>query len=257
MMQPVMVFTYFIFGSLHTLLLNEKLPLLFIFLCLEMFLNWYCVYRISWKSTPIQLNSNWQPASVQSVRRDTTYKCWYCTKCRLYMCKPVQHCLYCQKCYHFRDNHCFMLGLCILRQNMGNLILFCFYASLVSLYSAYVIGYWLYEYIDNIRNNSPDHNLFENFCFPVAVKLLSKNLLCTLSFVALIAHVYVTFFCMYFATRKLFNCLNGKQRYAHLTGKQNLKDIFGSCGLVNIIIPCNSLLAKRNINDCRYQMKEV
>jgi hypothetical protein len=67
----------------------------------------------------------------------------------------------------------------------------------------------------------------------------------------------VLFFCTGFAFWKLYACLNGKQHYADLTGKQNLEDIFGSYSLMNILFPYNGLIGKRNVNDYRYQLKEV
>jgi len=241
--------------------LNLKISPIFIFLCVEMFLNWYCVYRISCKSSPIvgREKEKLKTIVIKPKGDSTTYKYWYCGKCQEYVCKPVKHCFYCEKCYHFKDNHCFLLGVCLLRQNMGNLILLCFYASLASVYSMYIIGWHIYQHLDQIMNNNTDHfNLFENFCFPIAfIRLLSNNVMCIFLFLIFSIQVTVLFFCTGFAFWKLYACLNGKQHYADLTGKQNLEDIFGSYSLMNILFPYNGLIGKRNVNDYRYQLKEV
>ncbi|XP_011705802.1 PREDICTED: palmitoyltransferase ZDHHC22-like [Wasmannia auropunctata] len=190
---------------------------------------------------------------------NTAYKFWHCERCRSYMCKPTQHCAYCRKCFHFMDHHCFFLGACVLRQNMGNFILFCFYTSLTCLYSLCVLGPYMYENINHIVRSDADYfNIFLNFCFPIALARLlhsrdSSSILLVTVFDTLMSILCI---CLVLGIWKLHSCLTGKQRYVNMTGRQNLREIFGSYGLSNIIFPYNGLIGTRDING-KYELKEV
>ncbi|EZA47666.1 Palmitoyltransferase ZDHHC7 [Ooceraea biroi] len=259
---PRAILLYAVIIIALTIYLNGKVSPVFVFLCVEMSLNWYCVYRISHKSSPLRGNSKkWDLKSIviKPMGDSTAYKYWYCKKCQLYMRKPTQHCVFCKKCYHFREQHCFLLGACVLRQNMGNFILLCFYASLASVYTMLVMGWCVVESLDQMIKNADNINLFENFCFPITlIKLLSKNLSCIFIFILFNLQIVMQSLSMGYGFWKLYTCLTGKQCYGHLTGKQDLKDIFGSYSLMNVLFPYNGLVGKRSVNDGRqHQLKEV
>lgn len=251
-----------------TIYINPKMSPVFIFLCMQVYLNWYSVYSISYKSNPMKVrelhnymtNVTLQHTFEFSIQpAHASYKFWHCEKCQSYMCKPTQHCVFCRKCFHFKDHHCFFLGACILRQNMGNFILFCFYTSLTCLYSLCVIGPYMYENIHHIvKSDAHYFNLFLNFCFPIVLaKLLhsidGSSILLVTVFDMLILILCI---CLVYGIWKLHSCLTGKQRYANIIGKQNLKEIFGSYGLFNIIFPYNGLIGTKDING-KYELKEV
>lgn len=257
-----------------TIYINQKVSPVFIFLCTQVYLNWYSVYSISCKSNPMkvkEIQSNLcsvitqqqrkfeQLDNVQRSTHNTAYKFWHCERCQSYMCKPTQHCGFCRKCFHFRDHHCFFLGACVLRQNMGNFILFCFYTSLTCLYSLCVLGPYMYENINHIVKSDADYfNIFMNFCFPIALARLlhsrdSSSILLVTIFDTLMSILCI---CLVLGIWKLHSCLTGKQHYINVTGRQNLREIFGSYGLSNIIFPYNGLIGMRDING-KYELKEV
>lgn len=269
---PVVTLVCTILVIVITIYINQKISPVFVFLCTQVYLNWYSVYSISYKSNPMrvkevqsdlysvmiqhkfeQLNNTQPPA------HNTTYRFWHCERCQSYMCKPTQHCVFCRKCFHFKDHHCFFLGACILRQNMGNFILFCFYTSLTCLYSLCILAPYMYENINHIVKNDADYfNIFLNFCFPIALARLlhsrdGSSILLVTIFDALMSILCI---CLVLGIWKLHSCLTGKQRYANLTGKQSLREIFGSYGLSNVIFPYNGLIGTRDING-KYELKEV
>ncbi|XP_011862647.1 PREDICTED: palmitoyltransferase ZDHHC22-like [Vollenhovia emeryi] len=259
-----------------TIYISQKVSPVFVFLCAQVYLNWYSVYSISRKSSPMrvrEIQSNLcsvvtqqqqqrkheQHDGAQPPAHNTAYKFWHCERCQSYMCKPTQHCVFCRKCFHFRDHHCFFLGACVLRQNMGNFILFCFYTSLTCLYTLCVLGPYMYENINHIVKSDADYfNIFLNFCFPVALARLlhsrdSSSILLVTMFDTLMSILCI---CLVLGIWKLHSCLTGKQRYVNVTGRQSLREIFGSYGLSNIIFPYNGLIGTRDING-KYELKEV
>lgn len=275
---PLVTLVSTVFVIAITIYISQKVSPIFIFLCMQVYLNWYSVYSISYKSNPMkvkEIQSNLcsvitqqqqqqqrkyeQLDSVQRPAHNTAYKFWHCERCQSYMCKPTQHCGLCRKCFHFRDHHCFFLGACVLRQNMGNFILFCFYTSLTCLYSLCVLGPYMYENINHIVKSDADYfNIFLNFCFPIALARLlhsrdSSSIILVMIFDTLMSILCI---CLVFGIWKLHSCLTGKQRYVNVTGRQNLREIFGSYGLSNIIFPYNGLIGTRDING-KYELKEV
>lgn len=270
---PLVTLMSTVFVIAITIYISEKISPVFVFLCMQVYLNWYSVYSISCKSNPMkvkevqsslcsvvtQQRKYEQPDNMQPPTHNTAYKFWHCERCQSYMCKPTQHCVFCRKCFHFRDHHCFFLGACVLRQNMGNFILFCFYTSLTCLYSLCVLGPYMYENINHIVKSDADYlNIFLNFCFPIALARLlhsrdSSSILLVTTFDTLMSILCI---CLVLGIWKLHSCLTGKQRYVNVTGKQNLREIFGSYGLSNIIFPYNGLIGTRDING-KYELKEV
>ncbi|XP_072754022.1 uncharacterized protein [Anoplolepis gracilipes] len=273
---PLMTLICTIFVIVITIYINQKVSPIFVFLCIQVYLNWYSIYSISNKSNPMkvkevqdnlysvitqQRNKLEQPLAnmQQPPAHNTAYRFWHCERCQSYMCKPTVHCTLCRKCFHFKDHHCFFLGACVLRQNMGNFILFCFYTSLTCLYSLCVLGPYMYENINYIVKSDADYfNIFLNFCFPIALARLlhsrdSSSILLVTIFDMLMSILCI---CLVLGIWKLHSCLTGKQRYVNVTGKQNLKEIFGSYGLSNIIFPYNGLIGTRDING-KYELKEV
>ncbi|KYM79041.1 Putative palmitoyltransferase ZDHHC22 [Atta colombica] len=270
---PLVTLMSTVFVIAITIYINEKVSPVFVFLCMQVYLNWYSVYNISCKSNPMkvkEIQNNLcsvitqqrkveQINSTQLPTHNTTYKFWHCEKCQSYMCKPTQHCVFCKKCFHFKDHHCFFLGACILRQNMGNFILFCFYTSLTCLYSLCVLGPYMYENINHIVKSDADYfNIFLNFGFPIALARLLRSRDSSSIFLVTIFDTLMSILCicLVFGIWKLHNCLTGKQRYVNVTRRQNLKEIFGSYGLSNIIFPYNGLVGTRDING-KYELKEV
>ncbi|XP_012229876.2 uncharacterized protein [Linepithema humile] len=270
---PLLTLSCTIFIIAFTSYINQKICPIFFFLCMQVYLNWYSVYSISYRSNPLKIKevqnnlfnvSVQTPKSVNSKNKFfvelgyMTYKFWHCERCQGYMYKPTQHCSLCRKCFHFRDHHCFFLGACVLRQNMGNFILFCFYTSLTCLYSLCVLGPYMYENVSHILSDTDYFNIFLNFCFPInlARLLQSRESLGVLLVTIFDLLMSILCICLVFGTWKLYSCLTGKQRYANVTGKQSLKEIFGSYGLSNIIFPYNGLIGTRDIND-KYELKEV
>lgn len=268
---PLVTLICTLFVVAITIYIDQKISPVFIFLCLQVYLNWYSVYSISCKSDPMKVKeirndlrdvTTWNKVELSATpfaARNTAYKFWHCEHCQSYMCKPTQHCVFCQKCFHFKDHHCFFLGACILRQNMGNFILFCFYTSLTCLYSLCALAPYMYENINHIAKNDLDYfNIFLNFCFPIALARLlhsgdSLSIILVTIFDMLISILCI---CLVYGIWKLRSCLTGKQRYANITGRQNLREIFGSYGLSNIIFPYDGLIVTRDING-KYELKEV
>lgn len=272
---PLVTLISTIFVIVITIYINQKISPIFVFLCIQVYLNWYSIYSISYKSNPMKVKEiqdnlysviaqqrkfeQPQANMQQPPAYNTTYKFWHCERCQSYMCKPTQHCVFCRKCFHFKDHHCFFLGACVLRQNMGNFILFCFYTSLTCLYSLCVLGPYMYENINHIVKSDADYfNIFLNFCFPIALARLlhsrdSSSILLVTIFDMLMSILCI---CLVLGIWKLHSCLTGKQRYVNVTGKQNLKEIFGSYGLSNIIFPYNGLIGTRDIKG-KYELKEV
>ncbi|XP_070161227.1 palmitoyltransferase ZDHHC22-like [Polyergus mexicanus] len=272
---PLVTLISTIFVIVITIYINQKISPIFVFLCIQVYMNWYSIYSISYKSNPMkvkEIQDNLYSVIAQQRKFEqplaniqqppaynTTYRFWHCERCQSYMCKPTQHCTFCQKCFHFKDHHCFFLGACVLRQNMGNFILFCFYTSLTCLYSLCVLGPYMYENINHIVKTDADYfNIFLNFCFPIALARLlhsrdSSSILLVTIFDMLMSILCI---CLVLGIWKLHSCLTGKQCYVNVTGKQNLKEIFGSYGLSNIIFPYNGLIGTRDINS-KYELKEV
>ncbi|XP_029175320.1 palmitoyltransferase ZDHHC22-like [Nylanderia fulva] len=272
---PLVTLICTIFVIVITIYINQKISPIFVFLCIQVYLNWYSIYSISYKSNPMkvkEVQDNLYSVIIQQRKfeqplpnvqqppaHNTAYRFWHCERCQSYMCKPTQHCTFCHKCFHFKDHHCFFLGACVLRQNMGNFILFCFYTSLTCLYSLSVLGPYMYENINHIVKSDADYfNIFLNFCFPIALARLlhskdSSSILLVTIFDILMSILCI---CLVLGIWKLHSCLTGKQRYVNVTGKQNLKEIFGNYGLSNIIFPYNGLIGTRDING-KYELKEV
>lgn len=272
---PLVTLISTIFVIVITIYINQKISPIFVFLCIQVYLNWYSIYSISYKSNPMkvkEIQDNLYSVIAQQRKFEqplanmqqppaynTTYKFWHCERCQSYMCKPTQHCVFCRKCFHFKDHHCFFLGACVLRQNMGNFILFCFYTSLTCLYSLCVLGPYMYENINHIVKSDADYfNIFLNFCFPIALARLLHSRDSSSIFLVTIFDMLMSILCicLVLGIWKLHSCLTGKQRYVNVTGKQNLKEIFGSYGLSNIIFPYNGLIGTRDING-KYELKEV
>ena len=256
---PLIALLYSFAVIVLTAFINEKVTPVFLFFSVQAYLNWYSAYSISRSAAVMEIKAAAMKLMYNKVATNVEYKYWYCEKCLKYTCKPTQHCIFCKKCFHFRDHHCFFLGACILRQNIGNFILFCFYTSLTCVYSLCTLGPYLYENINSaVRTDTDSFNMFLNFCFPVAlVKLLHSRektfILLVTMFDVLVSLLCI---CMVYGTWKLHSCIAGKQRYANVSGKQSLRDIFGSYGVLNIIFPYNGLVGTKDLNG-KHELKEV
>lgn len=256
---PIIALSFSIIVIVATVYINEKVTPLLIFFCIQVYLNWYSIYTISRNATTMDVKVIGKKLLTNRRENTVEYKYWYCERCTNYTCKPTQHCIFCKKCYHFRDQHCFVLGACILRQNVGNFILFCLYTSLTCIYSLCILGPYLYENINRvIRTDTDSYNIFLNFCFPIAlIRLLHSRenayILLVTMFDILVSILFIS---LVYATWKLHSCMTGKQRYANISGRQSLREIFGSYGLSNIIFPYNGLIGTRDLNG-KYELKQV
>ncbi|XP_053978348.1 palmitoyltransferase ZDHHC22-like [Hylaeus volcanicus] len=256
---PFVALLYTLVVIVLTTYINEEITPVFVFFCIQVYLNWYSVYSICHNATTMEVAVMAKREIYNKVANNTGYKYWYCEKCMNYTCKPTQHCIYCKKCFHFRIHHCFFLRACIIKQNVGNFILFCFYTSLTCIYSLCALGPYLYENITRVlKTDSDSFNIFLNFCFPIAfVKLVYSGentyILLVTMFDTLVSILCI---CLVYGTWKLHVCMTGKQRYANISGKQSLRDIFGSYGLLNIIFPYNGLIGTRDLNE-KYELKQV
>ena len=263
---PILALIFSVIVTATTMYINEGISPVLIFTSIQVYLNWYCIYSISRNATTMKSTGRTEKNVAVSIddkpdQSTTRVKYWYCEECCYYTYKPTQHCGPCKKCFHFRDHHCFFIGGCILRQNMGNFILICFYTSYACLYSLLIIGPYLYSSLSNriAESNNEIWSTILNFCFPVALARLliigeNTNILLVLLFDTLFS---VSCMCFLYGTWKLYLCLTGRQRYyPQVAIKQNFNEIFGSYGVWNVIFPYNGLLGTRDI-DGKYVLKEV
>lgn len=255
---PFITLLYTLIVIILTTYINGQVTPVFIFCCVQVYLNWYSIRNISRNATTMEITAVAKKKLCKIVN-NIEHKYSYCEECMNYTCKPTQHCIYCKKCFHFRDHHCFFLGACILQQNIGNFILFCLYASLTCIYSLCSLGPYLYENINRvIRTDTDTFNIFLNFCFPIALVKLFNSTENTYILLVTMFDILVSILCicLVYGTWKLLSCMRGKQRYANTAGKQSLKDIFGSYSLSNIIFPYNGLIGTRDLNG-KYELKQV
>ncbi|XP_043283711.1 palmitoyltransferase ZDHHC22-like [Venturia canescens] len=271
---PPLALLFSVVVTASTMYIEEGISPLLLFVCVQVYLNWYCIYSISKNATTMKstgkrsksvaISITVEHNTKEEIRQSAEgrYKFWYCDKCCCYTYKPTQHCIPCKKCFHYRDHHCFFVGSCVLRQNMGNFILVCFHTSLACLYSLSVIGPRLNENISRRIAQSPSSQTFPRFlhsCFPVALARLlilgeDTDILLVILFDALFS---VFFMCSFYGAWKFYICIIGKQRYyPHVPTRQNVKEIFGSYGLWNVVFPYNGLLGSRDI-DGKFELKEV
>ncbi|XP_008215685.1 palmitoyltransferase ZDHHC22 isoform X2 [Nasonia vitripennis] len=188
-------------------------------------------------------------------------KFWYCGKCKHYTRRPAHHCILCKKCFYYRDHHCFFLGGCVLRQNMGNFILVCLYASFSCIYSVFTLGPYLYNYFVHADTTKLNVYYFAlNFFFPITLaKFLLVGDESANVFLVTLFNVSVSIACfsLVYGLWKLFTCLTGRQRYYPDDGKhQDVYQIFGSYGFLNVIFPFNGFLQSRSIDE-KYELKSV
>ncbi|XP_011505274.1 PREDICTED: palmitoyltransferase ZDHHC22-like isoform X2 [Ceratosolen solmsi marchali] len=145
-------------------------------------------------------------------------------------------------------------GGCILRQNMGNFILVCFYASFACFYSIFIVGPYLYDYYIQLDTTKLNIYYFAlNFFFPITLtKYLVIGDESINVFLVTLFNVSVSIACftLLYGLWKLYTCLSGRQRYHPDDGKrQDVYEIFGSYGLFNVIFPFNGFLHSRNIDE--------
>ncbi|XP_011297049.1 probable protein S-acyltransferase 14 [Fopius arisanus] len=256
---PVLALIFSLLVTITTLYLNEGLSLIFIFISIQVYLNWYSICKISSNARTMRDNytKNDNIASVairitQEEDSGTKLKYWYCEYCTCYTYRPTQHCRACKKCFHYRDHHCFFIGGCILQLNMGNFILICFYTSLACCYSSTIIGPHIYDSLSEIIGEKSSYiNIFLNFCFPVAFArfLITGQGTCLFLIILFNSLISVSIVCFLYGSWKLFCCLSGKQRYyPHVARRVELKEIFGSYGIWNFIFPYNGLLGLGDLN---------
>lgn len=262
---PPIALIFSILVTITTLYINEGLSPLFIFISIQVYLNWYAIYTISQGVTTARRQtrdeSDFDSVAITIAQESpANLKYWYCDKCQNYTYKPTQHCVVCNKCFHYRDHHCFFIGGCVIQQNMGNFILICFHTSLACLYSLMVIGPYLYESLRDIFEQDPSVvNVIINFCFPIAIArlLIFGNNSCLLLITLFDTLFSVWIVCLVYGAWKLFSCYTGRQRYyPHVRRKFDLIQIFGSYGLLNFFFPYNGLISSRDLRG-RYLLKDI
>lgn len=238
-----------------TMYLEDTLPLFFMFLSVQFYLNWYLVYNINKKVTiPFTMETCRESGGIGS-------RFWYCEKCKHYTRRPAQHCPVCKKCFYYRDHHCFFLGSCIIRQNMGNFILVCLYASFATIYSVFTVGPYLYDHFVNLDSSKLSVYYFAlNFFFPITLaKYLYLGDESVIVFLVTLFNVSISIslFTIVYGVWKLYSCLSGRQKYFPDEGKeQDVHEIFGSYGFMNLIFPFNGFLHSRSIDE-KYELKSV
>ena len=235
--------------------LENSIPPLFVFLSVQFYLNWYLVYNINRKVIiPFAMTSTRESQASNS-------KYWYCGKCKHYIRRPARHCPLCKKCFYYRDHHCYFLGSCILRQNMGNFILVCIYTTLACIYSASTLGSYLYDHFLQSDTTKVSVYYFAlNFFFPIT---LAKFLLVgdESAHVFLVVLFNMSFsvacFSLFYGLWKLYSCLSGRQKYyVEDRSPQDIHEVFGSYGFLNFIFPFNGFLHSRSIDE-KYELKSV
>lgn len=264
---PLIAFIYSIISNFVTMYISDGISFIYLFICIQLQLNWYTAWKIGKNVSTLKaenlnqstiLNIDYHKAN-SFISSERERKFWYCEKCRNYSRKMAIHCPLCEKCYHFRDHHCFFMGTCVIRQNMGNFILLCFYSSLSCLYSILILGPYLYAHLNHfIRPESSNFNVLLSFCFPIALArfLFSDEESCLL--LVTLFDALVATFCIgiSYGSWKLYACLKGKQIYSfNIQKKESFTEIFGHYGLVNILFPLDSLVNFKYQNNC--YLKEV
>jgi hypothetical protein len=252
---PTLTIFFSLLIGFVTMYIENTIPPFFVFLSVQFYLNWYLVYNINKKAIiPFTMAT-----CRESEGKGTRF--WYCDKCRHYTRRPAQHCMLCKKCFYYRDHHCFFLGGCILRQNMGNFILVCFYASFACIYSIFIVGPYLYDYyvqLDTTKLNIYDFAL--NFFFPITLAkffVIGDESLNVFLVTLFNVSVSIACFSLLYGLWKLYICLSGKQKYHPDDRKQqDVYEIFGSYGLCNLIFPFNGFLHSRSIDE-KYELKSV
>ncbi|XP_015524671.2 palmitoyltransferase app [Neodiprion lecontei] len=265
-----LIFSFFVVAS--TLTISEEISPIFVFLCAQVYANWFSIHRISRTTIVIASNSNLSAQgdsfAVQVQTDDSSTICrvptikppinkndkfWYCEKCIQYTSRPTRHCVHCKKCSHYRDHHCFLLGGCILRQNMGSFILICLYTSFASIYSLIIIGSYLYDHLDHFFGaNSGAFQLILHFSFPFALArfLLYGQESCVVLVMLFDLLFAVSSICLIFGLWKFHACLTGRQRYyPHSIKKYNIIEIFGSYGLWNFLFPFNGFFRAKKLHE--------
>ncbi|XP_034937443.1 palmitoyltransferase ZDHHC22-like [Chelonus insularis] len=262
---PFIALLFSILVTVITFYINQGLSSLFIFISIQVYLNWYSIYSISCNATTLK-RMNREPKNdsvILTINSESQsphkFKYWYCEKCLNYTYRPTQHCIGCNKCFHFRDHHCFFIGACIIQQNMGNFIVICFHASLACFYSLSILGPYLYANLEETFIKDPSvFNIIISFCFPIALaRYISGKTSCLLLVTLFDALWSVGLLCFAYSIWKLYSCLTGKQKYyGEISRKQELKEVFGSYRLCNFLFPYNGLAGTRDVNG-KYQLKEV
>ncbi|XP_014225404.1 palmitoyltransferase ZDHHC22-like [Trichogramma pretiosum] len=253
---PLITIVFSLILGFVTMYLESTIPPLFIFISIQFYLNWYLVHRICRKVIITHPVDNCRDGTDNGSR---LY--WYCGRCKHYTRRPAHHCPFCKKCFYFRDHHCYFLGCCILRQNMGNFILTCWYAACGCIYSVFVVGPYLYEYF--MQSDISKLNVYYfalNFFFPVTLAkfLLVNNENVHVFLVTLFnVSISIAIFTMIYGFWKFYCCFTGKQRYYPNREKsQDIYELFGSYGFLNLIFPLNGLVYSRNIDE-KYELKYV
>lgn len=264
---PLLAFIYSMITSFVTIYISNQISFIYVFLCIQLQLNWYTACKIAKNVSTLKtenlntrstvLNINQGASSFVSSEKDRKF--WYCEKCQQYTRRVTIHCPLCQKCYHYRDHHCFFMGTCVLRQNMGNFILLCFYSSLSCLYSLSILGPYLYMHLNHfIKPESSIFNISLSFCFPIAlIRFLFSNEESCLLLVTLFDALVATF-CIgiCYGSWKLTACLTGTQIYSfNIKKKDKFKKIFGYYGPVNILFPFDCFVNYKYYNNC--ELKDV
>lgn len=244
-----------------TTTIGNGVSLLFLYFCAQVYLNWFSISRISRAAATVVVpNDNRFDVRIQINDQQAT-KLWYCEKCTAYTSRPSRHCVLCKKCFHYRDHHCFFLGGCIIRQNMGNFILICLYTSLSSIYALSVLGPHLYDHLDHfLSNKSTVFDVMINFSFPIALArfLFSEKESCIVLVTLFDALFSVSCICSTYGVWKLVACLTGRQRYfPHGRKTHDIAEVFGSYGLCNLIFPINGLIGAKAIAQQDQRWKEI
>lgn len=264
-----------------TILISDEISLIFVYFSSQVYLNWISINRISGDASVTMtsvkndarsfVNRRNDSCSIQIREKNSSHllsagstingKMWFCEKCGLYTIRPSRHCALCKKCFNHRDHHCFFIGNCIIRKNMGNFIIICVYTSLSSIYSLTVIGPYLYDHIEHVLGaKSSAIDVILNFSFPVALArfILYGKDSCIVLVTLFDVLLSISCICSAFGFWKFYACLTGRQRYyPNVAKKYNIYEIFGKHGLWNIIFPFDGIFEAKCLTDTEYLSKEI
>lgn len=167
----------------------------------------------------------------------------FCERCQAKVAARAKHCSMCDVCVLKRDHHCFFAGCCVGFHNQRYFVVFCFYASLGSLFCLYLLS-------EHLRLTYANLFSFEAYRFLLPWCLvewffsgLSSGTL------AMIFLFYMTIptclGCIWFCAQQVWLIYRGQTTYEYLKGiktyrtftADHFRSVFGSFWMLNFILP--------------------
>ncbi|XP_064597142.1 palmitoyltransferase ZDHHC22-like [Liolophura sinensis] len=167
----------------------------------------------------------------------------FCERCQATVVARAKHCYMCDVCVLKRDHHCFFAGCCVGFHNQRYFVVFCFYASLGSLFCLYIIS----EHLRLTYANIFSYEVYR-FLLPwCLVEWLFRGL--SSGTLAMIFLFYMTIptclGCIWFAVQQFWLIYRGQTTYEYLKGiktyrtftADHFRSVFGSFWPLNFILP--------------------